>query len=83
MLGVEAMMFQGWPISQLALHNLMTDALLQPLVGNAVACPVLLALMMSTFVAISWRDNNMAQSRQTSSQEDVDLALSLLGMLAE
>ena len=82
MLGIEAMMFQGWPISQVALQNWMTDALLQSLAGNAVACPVPLALAMSTFVAISWRDNDVSQTQETSSKEDVETALDLLAMIA-
>ena len=82
MLGVEAMMFQGWPISQIAPQPWISENVLQSLAGNAVACPVLLALAMSTFVAISWRDNNMSQTQQTSSKEDVETALDLLAMIA-
>ena len=83
MQGIEAMMFQGFPISKVTLQPWMRDSVLQSLAGNAVACPVMLALAMSTFVAISWRGNDMPQTQRSSSEEDVQSALDLLATISE
>ena len=83
MLGIEAMMLQGFPISKVTMHPWMANSLLQSLAGNAVACPVMLALAMSTFVAITWRGNNMPQTHRSSSEEDVQSALDLLAMISD
>ena len=56
MLGREAMLFQGWPISSVEFRPWMTDSLLYGLAGNAVACPVMLAILMATISAISITD---------------------------
>ena len=47
------MIFQGWPISKVPMQPWISDALLYGLAGNAVACPVLLALVMATAVSVS------------------------------
>ena len=83
MQGIEAMMLQGFPISKVTLQPWMRDSVLQSLAGNAVACPVMLALAMSTFVAISWRGNDMPQTQRSSSEEDVQSALDLLATISE
>ena len=83
MLGIEAMMLQGFPISKVTMQPWMANSLLQCLAGNAVACPVMLALAMSTIVAITWHGNNMPQTHRNSSEEDVQSALDLLAMICE
>ena len=83
MLGREAMLFQGWPISLVAPAPWVTDSLLYGLAGNAVACPVLLALFMAAATVVStiatgavtmdpWNDEDEA---------DQDSALSLFAAL--
>ena len=83
MLGIEAMMLQGFPISKVTMEPWMANSLLQCLAGNAVACPVMLALAMSTIVAITWHGNRMPQTHRNSTEEDVQSALDLLAMICE
>ena len=82
MLGLEAMIFQGLPISRIEVPPWVSEQMLQALAGSAVPCPVLLALALSTFVAISWCDLEVSQIQENSTEEDLENALELLAMIA-
>jgi len=82
LLGREALLFQGYPISEvkelLASHS---EGLLQDLAGNAVALPVLLAVVQSTLEAISWRKVRIREGASSSSAEVEDAMALLDGLL--
>ena len=84
MLGREAMLFQGWPISSVGVKPWMSDNFLHGLAGNAVACPVLLALLMATLSAVSIMDTDAVAENlwSTEDEEEQAAALSLLAGLA-
>ena len=54
MIGIESMLFQGWPVLQVEPEPWMHDALVQSLAGNGVPLPILVALLSSVFEGISW-----------------------------
>ena len=54
MIGRESMMFQGWPVSKVPPATFMTDRNMQDLAGNGVSLPVLLALVMSACMSLTW-----------------------------
>ena len=78
MLGREALHFQGWPISKVELQPWMTDSFLYGLAGNAVACPVLLALLMATVSAVSIKDKDIPADISWSNADEDDQAAALL-----
>ena len=78
MLGREAMLFQGWPISAVELQPWMTDSFLYGLAGNAVACPVLLALLMATVSAVSINDTDVVAEIPWSNEDEKDRSAALL-----
>ena len=77
MLGREAMLFQGWPISSVELAPWMTDSFVYELAGNAVACPVLLALLMATLSAVSMRDTGAIAEKMWSNEDEEEQAAAL------
>ena len=71
LIGREAMFFQGWPISLVELDKpWITDSLLYGLAGNAVACPVMLAILMATISAISITDTDVVQEVAWTNEDD-------------
>ena len=78
MLGREAMFFQGWPISQVELPPWVSDSFLHGLAGNAVACPVLLALLMATVSAVSINDTDVVAEIPWSNEDEEDQSAALL-----
>ena len=81
MIGREAFLFQGWPITEVEPQPWITDQLLYGLAGNAVSCPVLLALLMATVSAVSVKHEEQEGSitRWTNDdEEDQEAALRLL-----
>ena len=78
MLGREAMLFQGWPISSVAFAPWMTDSLLYGLAGNAVACPVLLALVMATATAVSTKDTDVVADVSWNNDDEDEQSAALL-----
>jgi hypothetical protein len=50
------------------------ESLLQDLAGNAMAVPVVLAVLMASFCAIHWRDAT-AEDAPAATQADVDVSL--------
>ena len=54
MIGIESMLFQGWPVLQVEREDWMDDRLFQSLAGNGVPLPILVALLSSAFEGISW-----------------------------
>ena len=65
------MFFQGWPISLVELDKpWITDSLLYGLAGNAVACPVMLAILMATISAISITDTDVVQEVAWTNEDD-------------
>ena len=75
-------MFQGWPISQVRLEPWITNKFLQDLAGNGVALPVLLALLTSAFMAMTWTEEEDITELPSSSSRDVQDALELLNLLS-
>ena len=78
MLGREAMLFQGWPISSVEVKPWMSDNFLHGLAGNAVACPVLLALLMATLSAVSIMDTDAVAENLWSTEDEEEQAAALL-----
>lgn len=78
MLGREALLFQGWPISKVTDTPLLKNRFLQDLAGNGVTLPVMLAIVMATCRAISWKDAVERRPGEASSTEDINHALALL-----
>ena len=67
-------MFQGWPVSKVPDHGIVTERLMTDFAGNAVALPVLLALVLSTLTAITWTDP-APQVHNASTDDEVADAL--------
>ena len=79
LLGREAMLFQGWPISLVELDKpWITNSFLYGLAGNAVACPVMLAILMATISAISITDTDVAQEVAWSNEDEEEQEAALL-----
>ena len=82
-LGREALLFLGFPLQHIQpLLDRTSEALLQDLAGNAMALPVLLAILMSTFASVSWRTGASAADAPASSTEEVTAALAMFDRLA-
>lgn len=77
LLGREAMLFQGWPISSVDFKPWMTDSFLYSLAGNAVACPVLLAILISTVSAVSITDTDVVAEIPWSNEDEEEQAAAL------
>ena len=56
------------------------EALLQDMAGNAMAFPVLLALVSATLVAVSWR-RTRAEQRPPTTASEMTAALAVLQRL--
>ena len=79
LLGREAMLFQGWPISLVELDKpWMTDSFLYGLAGNAVACPVMLAILMATVSAVSIMDADDVAEIPWSNEGEEEQSAALL-----
>ena len=72
-------MFQGWPIALVELdQSWITDSFLYGLAGNAVACPVMLAILMATISAISISDTDSVQEVAWSAEDEEEQEAVLL-----
>jgi len=78
LLGREAMLFQGWPISSVEFKPWMTDSFLYGLAGNAVACPVMLAILMATVSAVSIMDTDVVAEIPWSNEDEEEQSVALL-----
>jgi site-specific DNA-cytosine methylase len=77
LLGREAMLLQGWPISFLGSTD-VTNSSLHDLAGNAMSPPVLLAVALSMIYAVSWKSEKCDSGGQEPSNDaDVNEALEL------
>ena len=56
----------------------MADSFLYGLAGNAVACPVLLAILMATVSAVSIKDKDIVADIPWSNEDEEDQAACLL-----
>ena len=72
-LGRETLLLQGFPTSRVPI-DAFPESLLQDLAGNAMAVPVVLAVLMASFCAIHWRDAT-AEDAPAATQADVDVSL--------
>ena len=96
MTGTEALLFQGFPLEQLPpTCGAGSNRLRQDLAGNAVSLPVMLALVLSSVHAVTWRSprdanaqkrgdngqNPPPQLPQAPSQDEVDDAMALFESL--
>ena len=82
MLGWEAMLFQGWPIAKVSVPEFVTDKMLQDLAGNGVSLPVLLALVISLLMSLSF-EHPCTEEEDATTQHEADEALRLLGLMTE
>ena len=82
MLGWEAMLFQGWPITKVSIPESATNKLLQDLAGNGISLPVLLALVISMLMSLSF-EHPCAEEEDATAQHEADEALRLLGLMTE
>jgi site-specific DNA-cytosine methylase len=76
LIGEESMLLQGWPIGRVNCVG-VSNALLQDLAGNAMSPPVLLAVMMATIFAVSWKCDEGEDGQDQTSNDDVERALSV------
>ena len=78
LLGREAMLLQGWPIGQVDYESdTFSESFLQDLAGNCTSPPVLLAVLLATFYAVSWKSQERDSDRPAASHAEVDAALAL------
>ena len=76
LLGREALLLQGFPISAVMdLVDSTPESLLQDLAGNMMGLNIVLAMLMAAFAAITWR-GPLAVDAEHSTQADVDDAMS-------
>ena len=83
MLGREAMLFQGYPISKVPDTQMMKTRLLHGLAGIAVSLPVALALLLSACKALTWKAVGARERGKESTTEDINHALELLKQLGQ
>ena len=76
MIGREALMFQGWPVSLVEDSPIMTDSFMHELAGICMPLPVLLSMVLSTICSVTW--TRPAESNDGSSLDDLAFALQLL-----
>ena len=78
LIGREAMLLQGWPIGQVdCVSDTFSESFLQDLAGNCTSPPVLLAVLLATFYAVSWKSQERDSDRPAASHAEVDAALAL------
>ena len=90
MLGREAVMLLGWPISKVDLPAWATDELLLSMAGNGTSLPVLLAVLLSALASATWTHTALVSKPEDgcdgglseSSATDVQDALSLLAVIS-
>ena len=76
-------LFLGFPLQHMQpLLDRTSEALLQDLAGNAMALPVLLAILVRTLASVSWRTGASAADAPASSTEEVTAALAMFDRLA-
>ncbi len=80
MLGRESLLLQGFPLARVD-ADVFEEFLMQDLAGNAMAFPVLLAIVMASFCSISWKTAT-AEDAPASSDADVATAMSVFGSMA-
>ena len=82
LLGREALMMQGYPVPHVKeAVNTASEALLADLAGNGMAVPVVLAILVSASISLSWRNSDASEARQSTSEE-LESATALLSMFA-
>ena len=82
LLGREALMLQGYPVALVKeAVDTSSEALLTDLAGNAMAVPIVLAILVSASISLSWRKSDASETRQSTSEE-LESATALLSMFA-
>jgi hypothetical protein len=81
LLGREAMLLQGFPISEVddGILDGVSDRFLHDLAGNAMCSQVLLAVVQSAVSALRWRPPGEAP--QVASKQDVHDVMELLSQI--
>ena len=75
-------MLQGYPVALVKeAVDTSSEALLTDLAGNAMAVPIVLAILVSASISLSWRKSDASETRQSTSEE-LDNATALLSMFA-
>jgi site-specific DNA-cytosine methylase len=70
LLGREALLLQGFPVGRTqALADSVAESFLQDLAGNAMALPVVLAVLMATVAAVSWKSGRVVGELEASAEE--------------
>ena len=82
LLGREALLFQGYPVPLVKeAVDTTSESLLADLAGNGMAVPVVLAILVSASISLSWRSNDFQIASQ-STLEEMEGATALLSTLA-
>ena len=82
LLGREALMLQGYLVALVKeAVDTSSEALLTDLAGNAMAVPIVLAILVSASISLSWRKSDASETRQSTSEE-LESATALLSMFA-
>ena len=82
LLGREALMLQGYPVALVKeAVDTTSESLLADLAGNGMAVPVVLAILVSASISLSWRSSDFQIARQ-STPEEMESATALLSTLA-
>ena len=82
LLGREALLFQGYPVPLVKeAVDTTSESLLADLAGNGMAVPVVLAILVSASISLSWRSSDFQIARQ-STPEEMESATALLSTLA-
>lgn len=80
LLGRESLLLQGFPITRVERIDAFSEAFLQDLAGNAMALPVVLAVLMASFCAVNWKETS-AEAAPAASDADVGAAWAALTKL--
>ena len=82
LLGREALMMQGFPVALVkAVADTTPEGLLQDLAGNGMAVPVVLAILASASISLSWRTTDASETRHSTSDE-LESATAFLSLFA-
>ena len=80
--GREALMMQGYPVPLVKEAVATTsESLMADLAGNGMAVPVVLAILVSASISLSWRNSDASEARQSTSEE-LESVTALLSMFA-
>ena len=75
-------MLQGYPVPLVKeAVDTTSECVMADLAGNGMAVPVVLAILVSASISLSWRNSDASEARQSTSEE-LESATALLSMFA-